>query len=35
MKRIMTWSLLALVLGVPAVALAANAAGFSCCPFCH
>jgi hypothetical protein len=36
MKKFLSWSLLALALGVPAVALAANAAGLSlgCCPLC-
>jgi hypothetical protein len=36
MKKLMTYSLLAFVLGVPALALAATGAGFGpgCCPFC-
>jgi hypothetical protein len=36
MKKFLSWSLLALALGIPAVAMAANAAGFSlgCCPLC-
>jgi hypothetical protein len=36
MKKVLAWSLLAMVVGVPAIAFAANAAGFSlgCCPLC-